>query len=622
MEISSVAATSVAMPVASSQTTPPSSPAAPVAETVLDRVEISVQAQAASASPPVTPPTWANATVSTALTALNDMSGKTAVADQISAFKTLAAMVADAKNFDPTKPQNTDAVDVAAAFASSAFVNHYRELMAQYSAFTDLMTGDIWGKNLSDVEQRQLNYFNSLSQDDQHILNDTHGASMTASGCSAYATTLDQHKARLQTDIDVNRAVEALVASPGYADEIAANQSSIENSSLDVRAATIAVIRKKAEADSDTQTMELLDLVLTSTNRAAKAQAYFDKYGPAPAQSDAEKAADAAAPLPPSGYKPISKEEMQRFFSDLATLTDAKGTATPQELVSAYKYISDRTIKAINSTIGDVVWLAGTHTTNDTLGYKLIADAENTYQRNGWMEAGGSQVARAQSYFKSFEHLDDFNQEIVAGLYGANARKYFGDGTIEGFRASLIEGVSNAAQSDAISALYQAENFGHLKADSTVTILGVKLNLNQIMASNDKRLDPYTRMSKEVKALLHEAAEKWAAGEKVSIDATKLGGVPPTDAEKALAALKAYMAGNGPKTEADKALSALKDGTDDASHDAALALLKESQDFTTKLADAKKATDSPNWTDQVKPDASDSLTQPFTPAHAAINIHT
>jgi hypothetical protein len=589
------ASTSVSAAQTAPAATPPASPAAsPAAAAPSDAVSLSPAAQnVLTSGEPAKPVTWSSDAVTGALAALNDTSGKTSQSDQLSAFKTLSALIANAENFDPTKAENASAIDVATAFETSAYVEHYRELAAQDAAFTNIVTSDYWGKDLSSLEQRQLDHFNTLSDSDQQLLVQTRAAGCAAGGYTLKPATVDQFKAQQQMGIDVSRAVEALIASPAYAAEIAANKDSLDGSGVDSITATIAVITRKAQADGDTQALDLMNIARGggSTDYTAKVQAYFDTYGPAPQESDAEKAANAATPLPQSQLKQLSTGQVRSYFQNFSTLADTSNTVSADKLAAAYKNVSGTMVDAINSTIGDPIWQAGANALYDTAGFKKIQSAEQTYER-AWIPGGGSEVTRAQSWFTSYEKLDDFDQQLIASLNSGNLPASMGDGSPDSFRAKLVDGISNSAQSDAIKALYEAEQYGHLTAKSTVTILGVTLNLNQIMASNDKRLDPYTRMSADVKALLKDAAQKWANGEKVSIDATKMfSSGEPSDAEKAIATLKAYKDGTS-QSEDQKALAALKNGTSgDTAAEAALTLLKNAKPSDGKDDDKDKTKD-------------------------------
>ncbi|GAA0532372.1 hypothetical protein FHS83_002790 [Rhizomicrobium palustre] len=590
-------ASSTAIPAATSaavsappQETSPASSSAPT-----DQLTLSPAAQAALTSPTKPAETWSSDAVTKGLAALNDMSGKTSLDDQLSAYKSLAALVADASNFDPTKAGNDKAVDVATAFATSAYVEHYRAMASQDAAFNGQISSDNWGKGQADIEQRRLDYFNSLSENDQRLLIQTRQATWAASGFTGGGSASPEDaKALLSAQADVSRAVEAVLADPTYAAEIAAKQDAIKDSEEDRQTATTKVIQQKAQALGDAKTLALMELSRGGKDFVARAKAYFDQYGPAPQQSDAEKAADATAPLPASGYRPLSVAATQDFFKAVSTLADTSGKATAIELGEAFNKTTDVMIDCIKHGYGDVAALASGSTALHTTGAKQINQAEKQFE-SAWMPGGGPEVERAQAWFRSYEHLDDFDQQLLA----TTQQGHMGDGTPDSFRATLVDWVANAAQCDAISALNQAKNYGHLTAKSTVTILGVTLNLNSIMASDDMRLDPYTRMSADVKALLKDAAEKWAAGEKVSIDATKLYKAPPTDAEKALATLKAYQSGNHPKTDDEKALAALKDAQDGKEDkDAGLTLLE-------KAAEAKKAAEDKKDKDAAKTDDAD-----------------
>lgn len=594
MEITATAATPAQAPIPPIQDNAAAgAPATSAAPAPTDTVTLSPAAQSA---PTAAALAWTSDAVTQALAALNDTSGKTSLDDQLSAYKTLAALVTDAKNFDPTKADNAKATDVATAFATSAYVQHYQDLTAQLWAFNNTMSADRWGKDLSDANQRQLDWFNSLSGTDQRTLIETHDTSTAAAGDGRMFGSIDQYKTRKQASIDVQRAIEALVSSSDYTATISANHGAIQNASVDSITATIDVITRKATADGDTQTLDLMKLYRRSDYDVAAVQAYFAKYGPAPEETDAEKAVDAAAPLPPTGYTAPTAGDMRSFFRNIATLADTSNTASATELVNAYKRVTSQTAKSISTDNGGVVWLAGVTVGYNAPGSQAIQQAETTWTSR-WNMQSDTRVSIAQSYYSSYEKLDDVDQQLVAAMQGDAWDATVNNGTPDKMRGQLVDVLTISAEADAIHALYQAENDGHLTAGSTVTILGVKLNLNAIMASNDKHLDPYTRMSSDVKALLHDAAAKWAAGEKVAIDATKPAAAPPTDAEKALAALKAYAAGTAPQTDDDKALAALK--ANPAVPDAALTMLKNATAAGDDKPDKKGSADETNDTPHI-----------------------
>lgn len=588
MDITSVASGAVA-PACSSASIATASPetdavTATTKSSISDSVTVSSAAQQAAQQAKTATSVWSGENVTQALAALNDTSGKTSLSDQLSAYKTLAGLISDTKNFDPSNAQNADAVNVATAFSTTAYVEHFQSMMAQFMAFNNISNEDHWGKDQSDIQQRQLNYFNALSDNDQQMLVQTRDASGAAIGTEAYFGSVEQFKTRQQARIDLSRAMEALVAKPAYAAEIAAKKNIIDNSSSDAITATLDVIAQKAQADGDTQGQELIALGRGRgyTNFTASIQDYFAKYGPAPQQSAAEKTADAAAPLPPSSYKAATAGQMSAFFEDIETLSDSRGISSATDLTSAYKNVSKQTAASISTDNGGVAWIAGLTAGEKSVGSKLIYHVQQAYSDATWANRGSSGVSSAQSAFRTYEHLSYYDQQIIGSLY-SNLPGTDDMDIADRCRKSLIDDISNGAQGDAITALYNATAHGHLTAKSTVTILGVTLNLNDIMASNDMRLDPYTRMSPKVKAILYEAAQKWAAGEKVSIDATKLNdSAPQTDAEKALAALKAYRAGtNTDQTDDEKALAALKKTNTSSAESVALATLKATKSAGT-----------------------------------------
>lgn len=552
MDISAISSGTTAATTAYSSTAKtedaPLTPSATASTPATDTVTVSPAAQqalatSAATASTTTATTWSSDTVTKALTALNDETGSTTVSDKLSSYQLLAQMVSDNKNFDPSNPANAKAVDVATAFATSAFVNRYQQINAQYVSFYPNV-----GTMSADDLQGQLDYLKSLSSDDLQTLVGVNSANVVAGGKTPLTTSAAGFLAGIQARTDATRAMEATYASPTYA----AALSGVADYDYYGR---IAAVLKQAAATGDDATAALMQVVRSGASGGgddawtAKAEAYFDQYGGKPASTSSNQMA--SQPLPTSTYTPPSEGQVRALYQAMVSLNDSQQSPTHDQL-DAYMMVLQQ-IGVRNLSRGVAVSLSVDAFCGSAVT-KQVGSAYATYENKTFSGRGTTSTTSATSELNAFNSLSASDQDIIAYV----RQSVGGDGTTDGYRQHLETSVSKSVELDArITAQMKNQSPGGKAAQ-------VRSGVTTNTAENASSTSP-------------------SAGSQTTV-------APQTDAEKALAILQAYTAGNAastPKTDAEKALVTLKASTE-AGLSAALTILKNASEVANKFADAGK----------------------------------
>jgi hypothetical protein len=517
----------------------------PVAQ---DTVTLSAEAQQAltntaapsTSSTASSTTTWASDAVSKALAALNDETGSTAVSDKLSAYQLLSQMASDAKNFDPSNPANAKAVDVATAFATSAFVNQYQQINAQLVSLTPTT-----GSMSADDMQKQLDYLKSLSSDDLQAFVGVNNANAVASGKAPLIASASSLLANKQAQVDVTRAMETTYANPAYASAL----SGVADYDYYGR---IAAVSKQAAATGDDATVALMQVVRSGASGAgdawtAKAEAYFDQYGGKPASTSSDQ--KASQPIPTSTYTPPSEGQVRALYQAIVSLNDNQHSPT-QDQLGAYMLVNQQ-MAAGGSTSSVALSLAVNVYSSSTVT-KQVGSAFDTYENKTFTGRGNTSTTSATSELNAFNSLSASDQNIIAYV----RQSVGGDGTADGYRQYLETSVSNSVELDARI----AEQMMNQSAG------GQPAQLHTGAAASTTADEPSTIQSADSQPT-----------------------VPPqTDGEKALLILKAYTAGQATQAGSDKTVGT--SGTSD--NDAALLILKNSavtQHPTPSPTEAKTA---------------------------------
>lgn len=384
-----------------------------------DSVEISAAATQASSTAPTdtttanqsaaASPSWSDPAVTSALATLNDTSGTTSVADQISAYQMLSGMTADASNFDPNNANNANAVDVATAFATSAFTQHVQSLMATNNSYTAQANS---GMQLSEAWQRQLNAFTNLSSDDQQTLvagiNENEQLTSTKPNVFTVQSWQDYSQAR----VDVDRAAEAATPTTDPSAVTALN----------------ALLHPTSK--------------LSNTDFVTQAKSYIDQYGAVEATAD-QVAADNSAGPPPATNKTVSADQIRSQYQAIATVSDTSGKSSLADQLSAYYQLAgsfgDQTNVATHAGVVSA-WLNASFSQHvQAVGqqYELMSSAVR----------GGSEVSAVQGQISAFKSFSQDDQTILAS--GFQIKGY--DSTPAGYLSYLTDGLKNASQGDAIN---------------------------------------------------------------------------------------------------------------------------------------------------------------------------
>lgn len=430
----------------------------PSSSDTADSVSVSAQAQAASAqtastgtstAPSPSLQTWSSPAVADALAALNDTSGKTSVDAQISAFNLMTQMVSDGSNFDPANANNANAADIATAFQTSTFAEHAQALADQMFAYNNQT-----GTSASEASQRKLDYFNTLSSDDQKTVLATMRVAATALGQQPVYASVDSYKAGMQATVDVDRAVEAAYANPAYQAGMAAN---MPGANVDANTAKRMALQTQAQAAGDSATLALLSLVQSNLRGdafTAAANGYFTEYGPPPAATDAQQAED-AAPAPIAPVTKIDATAIRANYQALAALNDSSKTMSAADMVSLWES-TNTNISRIGGP-ADLAHVSMAVLFSSAKVSTTIQDAGNTYDQASWAGRGASEASAVYSQIAAFNSLSTQDQQIVSILQGHQARQ--GDGTPAGYLSYLqTTALSAATQGDAIDAAHDSGN--------------------------------------------------------------------------------------------------------------------------------------------------------------------
>jgi len=327
-------------------------------------------------------------------------------------------MVSNAGNFDASNSNNSNAVDIATAFATSAFTQHVQSLMATNNSY---MAQANSGTQLSEAWQRQLNAFNNLSSDDQQALVAGINVSYGQQHPGIQAFTVSSWQDYSQARVNVNRAAEA-AATPN------------------------ATPAPGAEALS---ALSHPTSYIDPTAFTAQATAYFNQYGPAPQATADQVAADNAAPPPPPSSSSPSTDQVRAQFQALAAVSDTSGNTSLSDQLSAYKQLAS----GYGSQTDAATHMATVSAFTSSSFFSRVQTVTNSYQQISWAGRNGTEAAAQQAQINAFQSFSSEDQTIIASLSGIT-----GATTPSDYLSYLVDGMKNASTGDTINAAAQSGN--------------------------------------------------------------------------------------------------------------------------------------------------------------------
>lgn len=266
-----------------------------------------------------------------AIAALNDTSGAASVDDQLAAYKfvndTLLSGPASQGQADPN-------LHYAVDLANSAFSQRADQVSAYMQAVgagAGSGQSPTWFADGAKVYEQKLAAFDGLSAVDQKIYvgvaavysHERRQAFSFDWDQGAIIATPEDHRANLQANIDVMRALQVAMNDPRYA--AATEYNGVLKDSSTGRLDTQI---RLAQAAGDQQTVDLLSLrdYRGTASWTQRAEAYFAKYGPAPSSESQPVAAPPAFVAQPIQANGAAGATAQRMVDALQTLNDPRAS--------------------------------------------------------------------------------------------------------------------------------------------------------------------------------------------------------------------------------------------------------------------------------------------------------
>jgi hypothetical protein len=227
--------------------------------------------------PPPEEHVWKSDAVAKALAALNDTTGKTAVADQLASYKLVHGLVGGARNYDSADERAAAGV-LTAAFTKSPYAQHVQEVFA---SINDRLRQTEYLQWTPDSLQDALDAFNALSADDQQTFIGARNVENAWNGIAS----VESYRANQISMIGVMRKQSNLYAD--VADMIPPNHPVPGFWSGDEKSYRMGAVLNLARRAEDRETLQFLPLtsMVVSDRWTAEAEAHFAKYGPPPQTS-------------------------------------------------------------------------------------------------------------------------------------------------------------------------------------------------------------------------------------------------------------------------------------------------------------------------------------------------
>lgn len=397
---------------------------------IVDSVTLSADAQAllngAASTPDGSAGIWANDTVKRALAALNDTSGKTAVADQISSFRMISSMIADSANFD-TDAKRAEASPVTAAFLDSAYAKHLQDVFTNIQSRMQTTQSGRTPESMGHM----LGVFNALSSDDQqtflvanNLYQDSCGESRSQGDAFASA---DAYRANMMAQIGVARELRTTLADPAYApklrEELARIPRAGESVSDDYHR-KLDTLAAAAEAAGDQRTVDLVSLMSGARENddwTARAEAHFAAFGPPPATAPSDGPVDWSWPKATAGYTRPSSDALAKALS---LINDNSGKTTLVDQAKAFDTLHNYTWNEWD--IGPARMAINKNVENSGIYNKLWAAEARYGNAQHAVEAElydkldrGDPVSRDEMILRAFNKVSRSDQEFIFAMYGA-----------------------------------------------------------------------------------------------------------------------------------------------------------------------------------------------------------
>ncbi|PWC31695.1 hypothetical protein [Azospirillum sp. TSO22-1] len=430
----------ISAPAVAAQPSPSSAPlpSATVRDsaTIVDTVTLSATAQAlldAPAQPASAPASvWGSQSVGDALAALNDASGRTAVADQIAAFKALNAMVADSANFD-TDAKRAEASGVVAAFLDSAYAQRLEDVFTKVQTRMRTTQYGFTPESL----QSTLKAFDALSADDQQTFlaaKNLYEGSVRQSpaGAPDAFASVDTYRAGLTARIGIMRELGVALADPAYTAKISEELAREPRAGELVESnnhRTLKAIGAVVQAAGDQRTLDLLGLVATSQESdswTARAEAHFAAFGPPPDTSPSLGTVDPTWPEKTPGYQRPSNTELAKALS---TINDNSGRTPLLDQAKAFTTVSRYTWEAgdIGPTRMAIVknWETSGILPKLWAAEDRMARAQNSFLPEMIRRDEAGEVYSGYEYtLKALNTLSESDQQFYFAMYGSNRFRY------------------------------------------------------------------------------------------------------------------------------------------------------------------------------------------------------
>ncbi|WP_431861979.1 hypothetical protein [Azospirillum sp.] len=409
---------------------------------------LSASAQRTSAPSTV----WGSQEVGNALAALNDTSGRTAVADQIASYKALSAMVADSANFD-TDEKRAEASGVVAAFLDSAYAQRLQDVFSTVETRARTTQFGFTPESL----QSTLKTFDALSADDQQTFlaaKNLYSGSVRQSpdGAPEAFASAESYRANLTARIGIMRELGVALADPAYTEKIREELAREPRAGEQVESdnhRTLKVIGAVAQAAGDQRTLDLLGLVTTSQESdswTARAEAHAAAFGPPPETGPPETGSslgpvDWTWPEKTPGYQRPTNAELA---SALSVINDNSGRTPLLDQAKAFttvnRYLSEAgdmgpTRFAImrnweSSGILPKLWAAE----------QRVADAQNSFLPEIIRRDEVGEAFSGYEYMlKALNKVSESDQQFYFAMYGSNRFGYAPTGTETVLYGSLAE---------------------------------------------------------------------------------------------------------------------------------------------------------------------------------------
>jgi hypothetical protein len=402
---------------------------------------------------------WGSDAMKRALADLNDMSGKTAVADQISSFRMIHSMIADSTNFD-TDAKRAEASPVTAAFLDSPYAKHLQDVFTRIQSHMQTSSSGASPESM----ERMLGAFNALSSDDQQTAlaaNNVYYRSIGQSvGQEDPFASVDAYRANLTAHIGMVRELRTAMADPAYAPKL---QEELDRplipgvSYSDDFHRKLDALSAAAAAAGDQRIVDLVSLQSIhgmNDSWTASVEAHFATYGPPPATAPSDGPINWTWPTGRAGSMQPASGDLAKALS---LINDNSGKTSLVDQARAFDTVYNH---AGSMAMGPVQMALHKNIENSGIFNKLWAAearfgrAQLDVERQYYDRADrGDSFSQDEMILKAYNKVSRSDQEFIFAMYGSRLEysdsnpggKVIRYATLDEYKADLQRRVDESA---------------------------------------------------------------------------------------------------------------------------------------------------------------------------------